>query len=638
MTDDLTLRDAHTVPTAYWHELDDGRIQCDVCPRACKLREGQRGVCFVRGRVDDQVVLTTYGRSSGYCLDPIEKKPLNHFLPGSAVLSFGTAGCNLACRFCQNWDISKSKEIARLSDSASPDAIADAAVELGAQSVAFTYNDPVVFLEYAADTADACRDRGIRAVVVSAGYMCDEPRRELYRHVDAANIDLKAFSQDFYRHVAMADLDPVLDTLVYLRHETDVWFEITTLLIPDHNDGDDELHAMTEWIVEHLGVDVPLHFTAFHPDFKMLDVARTPPATLRRARAIARSKGLQFVYTGNVHDTDGGSTYCPNCQQVVVERDWYELGAYRLTDAGACLNCGVSHTRTVRWAGGHVGRSSSRGDVARTPMNPTRGSRNTRPPAVAGTFYPRQRDALEAMVGDLLNAAPPPPRHLPSAKAIVAPHAGYLYSGPIAATAYRAIEARRHDIERVVLIGPSHRVALDGLALPSVSAFSTPLGDVAIDDAARRRATNLAGVVIDDRPHADEHSLEVHMPFLQHVLDDGWSLVPILVGRAEAIPVADVLAALWGGRETVVVVSTDLSHYHDYATAAELDRHTADAIVREDVDAVESADACGAAPVRGLLELSRRAGLQIELLDLRSSGDTGGDRQKVVGYGAFAVA
>jgi pyruvate formate lyase activating enzyme len=340
MAAEMSLDDPFTVPTRHWHALDDGRLQCDVCPRACKLREGQRGVCFVRGRTDDQIVLTTYGRSSGYCVDPIEKKPLNHFLPGSSVLSFGTAGCNLACRFCQNWDISKSKEVARLSDSAQPEDIARAALELGARSVASTYNDPVIFMEYAIDVAQACHEVGVNAVAVSAGYICDEPRRELYQHIDAANIDLKAFTQDFYRHVAMGDLQPVLDTLEYLRHETDVWFEITTLLIPDHNDSDAELDRMTTWIAERLGTDVPLHFTAFHPDFKMLDIPPTPPATLTRARRIAMGNGLQFVYTGNVHDTDGGSTYCPGCANRVIERDWYVIGGYRVTGEGRCRRCG----------------------------------------------------------------------------------------------------------------------------------------------------------------------------------------------------------------------------------------------------------------------------------------------------------
>ena len=342
MVAEMSLADPHTIATEHWHRLGDGRIQCDVCPRACKLREGQRGVCFVRGRVEDQVVLTTHGRSSGFCLDPIEKKPLNHFLPGSSVLSFGTAGCNLACRFCQNWDISKSKETDRLTDRATPEAIARAAVAHGAASVAFTYNDPVIFFEYAVDIAAACHEVGVKAVAVSAGYVCDAPRRAFYPHMDAANIDLKGFTQDFYRHVAMGDLEPVLDTLRFIRHETDVWLEITTLLIPELNDSDAELDAMTRWIADELGTDVPLHFTAFHPDFKMLDQAPTPPATLTRARAIALGNGLRHVYTGNVHDIDGGTTSCPQCGAAVIERDWYEIGAYALTADGRCAACGTT--------------------------------------------------------------------------------------------------------------------------------------------------------------------------------------------------------------------------------------------------------------------------------------------------------
>jgi pyruvate formate lyase activating enzyme len=339
---EIDLRDRYTVPGRYWHRLDDGRLQCDVCPRACRLREGQRGLCFVRGRTEDQIVLTTYGRSSGFCVDPIEKKPLNHFLPGSAVLSFGTAGCNLACRFCQNWDISKSREIDRLADAATPGDIAEAALRLGCRSVAMTYNDPVIFLEYAVDVADACRARGIKTVAVTAGYACDEPRRELFAHVDGANVDLKAFTEGFYRRVCAGHLQPVLDTLVYLRHATDVWFEITTLLIPGHNDSDAEIEAECAWIAEHLGTDVPLHFTAFHPDFKMRAVPPTPPATLTRARRIARAGGLRFVYTGNVHDRDGGRTTCPDCGTAVIERDWYVIHGYRLTAEGRCTCCGTT--------------------------------------------------------------------------------------------------------------------------------------------------------------------------------------------------------------------------------------------------------------------------------------------------------
>ena len=331
---------AGAVATKYWHRLEDGRTQCDVCPRYCKLRPGQRGLCFVRAANEaGEVVLTTYGRSSGFCVDPIEKKPLDHFLPGSSVLSFGTAGCNLACSFCQNWDISKSREWDRLSDQATAETIARAAGELGCRSVAFTYNDPTIFLEYAIDVADACRAAGIHPVAVTAGYICPQPRAEFYAHMDAANVDLKGFTEEFYRKVCGARLEPVLETLQYLVRETSVWTEITTLLIPGKNDSDEEIRAESQWIARELGTGVPLHFSAFHPDYKMTDIPHTPPATLTRAREIARAEGLEYVYTGNVHDRRGSSTWCPKCGELLIERDWYEIGAYALTSDGKCPKC-----------------------------------------------------------------------------------------------------------------------------------------------------------------------------------------------------------------------------------------------------------------------------------------------------------
>jgi len=330
------------VPTKYWHRLDDERVQCDVCPRFCKLQEGQRGMCFVRACENGQVVLTTYGRSSGFCVDPIEKKPLNHYLPGTPILSFGTAGCNLSCKFCQNWDISKSREVDILADAASPETIARAAQQLGCRSVAFTYNDPVIFMEYAIDVAQACHELGIKAISVTAGYMCDEPRRELYKYMDAANVDLKAFTEQFYKQITIGHLQPVLDTLTYLKHETNVWFEITTLLIPGENDSEKEIEELTQWVMTHLGPDVPIHFTAFHPDFKMLDKPPTPPSTLTMARRIAVKNGIRYAYTGNVHDEEGGSTYCHQCGSKLIGRDWYVMTAWNLTANGRCKVCGTA--------------------------------------------------------------------------------------------------------------------------------------------------------------------------------------------------------------------------------------------------------------------------------------------------------
>ena len=329
----------------YWHALDDGRVQCDVCPRFCKLRDGQRGLCFVRANRGGEVVLTTYGRSSGFCVDPIEKKPLNHFLPGTPVLSFGTAGCNLTCKFCQNWDISKSREFDKLQEKATPEMIAEAAVKSGSKSVAVTYNDPVIFFEYAIDVADACHARGIKMVSVTAGYMCEEPRAEFYRYVDAVNVDLKAFTERFYHDLCSSQLAPVLDTLKFLKHETDVWFEITNLVIPGENDSEAEFEEMTQWIVENLGPDVPIHFSAFHPDWKMMDHPRTPLETLRMARRIAIKNGIRYAYTGNVHDPEGDATCCHHCGGPLIGRDWYEITSWNVSFEGNYTgNCGKCGT------------------------------------------------------------------------------------------------------------------------------------------------------------------------------------------------------------------------------------------------------------------------------------------------------
>ncbi|MBK7864926.1 MAG: AmmeMemoRadiSam system radical SAM enzyme [Archangiaceae bacterium] len=328
-------------PARWWHLLDDGRLQCDLCPRDCRLHEGQRGFCFVRAREGDAMQLTTYGKSSGFALDPIEKKPLAHFYPGSSVLSFGTAGCNLGCRFCQNWDISKAKEHDKLADQATPRAIAERAKQLRAKSVAFTYNDPVIFAEYAMDVADACHAEGVKTVAVTAGYVHAAPRAELFAKMDAANVDLKAFTEGFYEKITFARLQPVLETLEYLVRETKCWVEVTTLLIPGHNDSEGEIDQLSRWMVEKLGPTVPLHFSGFHPDFKMRDVPATPAATLRRARRQALSAGLKHVYVGNVHDVEGDTTCCASCGETLMVRDWYQLLDYRLTEGGACPGCGA---------------------------------------------------------------------------------------------------------------------------------------------------------------------------------------------------------------------------------------------------------------------------------------------------------
>lgn len=338
-----------SVSTEYWHRLPievsdvnkgkNLKIQCDLCPRYCKLSEGQRGLCFIRSCENHEILMNSYGRSSGFCIDPIEKKPLNHFLPGTSVLSFGTAGCNLACKFCQNWDMSKSREMDKLSSHASPEQLANAAHLNGCHSIAFTYNDPVIFFEYALDVADACKEKDIYSVAVTAGYICEKPREKFFAKMDATNIDLKAFTEAFYWKQCGAHLQNILETIEYVHKETDCWLELTTLLIPDENDSDKELHELCLWVRETIGSDVPIHFSAFHPDWKMRDKTNTPIETLRRARKIALGYGLNFVYTGNVHDKQGDTTNCSNCGTSLIERDWYQLLQWNLDAKGQCLKC-----------------------------------------------------------------------------------------------------------------------------------------------------------------------------------------------------------------------------------------------------------------------------------------------------------
>ena len=647
---------ADTVPTKYWDRLGDGRVMCTLCPRTCKMKDGQRGLCFVRMAQGGEVVMTSYGRSSGFCIDPIEKKPLNHFLPGTPVLSLGTAGCNLACSFCQNWDISKARKMDRVQDLAAPEMIANAAKETGCRSVAFTYNDPIIFMEYAIDIAQACRELDIKTVAVTAGYMNDAPRREFFEHMDAANVDLKAFTEDFYWRQTKGALKPVLDTLVYLKEQTNVWFEVTTLLIPGENDSSQEIREQCEWMMNNLGPDVPLHFTAFHPDYRMRDKSRTPPETLKRARGIANDIGLSHVYTGNIQDQEGGTTTCHSCGEKLIVRDWHLIKHWALSDNGKCTKCDTPLAGVYDGPPGKWGRKrtpiriGASGIQVAQPVSPrTKATKeelsrsfqpmkntnlNIKPPQVAGQFYPAEASILANTVDRLLQTAPAPEMQ---PKALIAPHAGYQYSGKTAARAFNSLGSRKSAIRRVVLFGPPHRKAVRGIAVPSYQIFATPLGPVSIDRSGIEKLKALPYVAEDDSPFENEHSLEVHLPFLQRVFENV-EIVPALVGATTPEQAAEALRAVWGGDETLILVSSDLSHFHDYDKASKMDNAAAAAIESLRPGQLGEDQACGRHAVRGLLAESIRRDLRATAIDLCNSGDTAGagNKDRVVGYGAFA--
>ncbi|MFH1681929.1 MAG: AmmeMemoRadiSam system radical SAM enzyme [Candidatus Eisenbacteria bacterium] len=337
MRTDARSIDPH--PALWWRE-EKGRVVCTLCPRTCALREGQSGFCFIRRNQGGELVSLGYGRPTGFGVDPVEKKPLNHFLPGTSILSFGTAGCNLGCKFCQNWTTTKAKADAVRTKRVTPEEVVRIAIDEGCGSIAYTYNDPVIFGEFVIDVSRLARAEGLKNVLVTAGYVTEEARADVFRFADAANVDLKAFTDAFYKKYSLARIEPVKETLLWIRRETSVWLEITTLLIPGLNDSQEEIRAECAWIRQNLGAGTPLHFTAFHPDYRMNHLPPTPHATLRRARSIAMEEGLQFVYVGNVLDAEGQTTSCPGCGAVLIERDWHSVRANRLRE-GACPDCGT---------------------------------------------------------------------------------------------------------------------------------------------------------------------------------------------------------------------------------------------------------------------------------------------------------
>ncbi len=321
-----------------YQNIINNKVQCKICPRECILNENQRGFCYVRRNVKGNIILETFGYNTGLAIDPVEKKPLYHFYPESKVLSFGTLGCNMGCLFCQNHHITKVKYPIDQCQKISPEEIVNIAKKYHCKSVAYTYNDPVIFFEYAIETAKLCRQEGIKTIAVTSGYINPEPAKEFFKYMEAANIDLKGFSEDFYKKNCLAHLNPVLESIKYAVKETECFVELTTLIIEGENDQ--YIKEECEWILNNLGDCIPLHFSAFFPKYKFLNKKPTEFSTLLKAYNTAKQMGLKYIYTGNISNTDTSTTYCKNCGKPILIRDGYKLTENNLAD-GFCKFCGT---------------------------------------------------------------------------------------------------------------------------------------------------------------------------------------------------------------------------------------------------------------------------------------------------------
>jgi pyruvate formate lyase activating enzyme len=325
---------APAMKEARWWVRENGRIHCYLCPRDCRIGDGQAGFCYIRKNVGGTLYSTAHSQPCAIQVDPVEKKPLFHFMPGKRIYSLGTAGCNMGCKFCQNWEISKSKSDQVRAVRLTPEEAVTEAMEYGCPLIAYTYNEPTIWAEYVIDIARVAQRFGIRSVMVTNGYITPQALHDVYRWIDAANVDLKAFTEDFYAKITLTHLKPVLETLQELRR-MNVWVEITTLLIPTLNDEPSEIRQICGWILDHLGDEVPLHFTAFHPDFRLRDLPRTSPETVLTARRIAMQAGLKYVYSGNILSPEGANTNCPSCRTLLINRTWHKVQENHLV-SGNC--------------------------------------------------------------------------------------------------------------------------------------------------------------------------------------------------------------------------------------------------------------------------------------------------------------
>jgi pyruvate formate lyase activating enzyme len=604
----------------YYQKLDDKRVGCLLCPRKCIIPNKKRGFCRVRENRDGVLYSLVYAKPCAIHVDPIEKKPLFHVLPGTKSFSIATAGCNLECNFCQNWQISQAWPEDVPYEDALPEKIVMLANANNCPSIAYTYTEPTIFYEYMLDTARLAHQAGLMNVMHSCGFISEEPLRQLCGYMDAANIDLKG-SDKFYNQFCLGNREDVLRTLLILKEEG-VWLEITYLLIPTINDNPDYIKETCLWIKENLGPDTPLHISRFWPMYKLKNISPTPISALKNAYDIAVSAGLNYVYIGNIPGSKGESTYCPDCKKLLIKRVGYNIVENNI-EGGKCKYCQKEIAGIWKDA------------------------EDTQEPSLAGSFYPKDPAVLEETVGSFIGNAKP--KSIPgNIMAIISPHAGFRYSGEVAGYGFKVIKDK--GFNTAIIVAPSHRHSFEGIAVLDKDFYLTPLGKVAIDrDITRKLLSFSKNVNYYTQPFLNENSTETQIPFVQKSLP-GAKIVLILAGNSlydTCTLLRDALYAAIGERKDIIIIaSSDMSHYNSEKRA-----HIIDSAVLDEIEKFNPEELflkfskmpgkekpCGSTAIIGSMMVARKLGAdKISILRYATSADVTGDGSAVVGYASAVI-
>ena len=582
------------------NDTDDKKI-CLLCSHYCSLKDGQTGICGVNKNTGEKIECLVYGYPAVIHIDPVEKKPLYHFLPQTKTLSIGTVGCNFKCNFCQNHGISQEKRIDK-KKYYSPQEIVKIALSNGCQSISYTYNEPTIFYPYIKDIAVLAKQNGLKNIFVSNGFESTEVIKDMAGLIDGANIDLKSFNTSYYKKTLGGDLEKLKENLKLFK-KLNIWIEVTTLIIPNHNDTTEELTQIANFISKELGEDTPWHLSAFHPDYKLLDEQRTPIQTLQKGYDIGKKVGLAYVYMGNAGLEN--NSICPKCDTIFLQRITYKTTIDNRKYGILCNHCeskldGVYHT--------------------------------TRDMGVAGSFYSNSCDEITKQFDHFTNILKnsnfkPQIPFIP--KAIIAPHAGFVYSGFTANIAYKMIQQLKP--KTILVIGPSHKVAFQGASVANFEQYSTPCGNIAIDIRYTNYLLNKYDFINFYPKVHIEHSTETQAPFIKANFPNS-KIVEIVYGDIKYQELSKIIQEAISNN-IFIVISTDLSHFYTKQKAQKLDNICLEAIDKLDIDIWnKGCEACGRVGVKALLDVAKNNNFKSKLLDYRTSADITKDDNRVVGY------